>query len=285
MAFNPLVSVVISNYNYSKFVHEAIDSVLAQTYKKLEIIVVDDGSTDNSLEIIAGYSSKIKVISKQNAGVSSARNIGLSQAKGEYICFLDSDDVWRPEKVEVQISLLYDAPKACIYTGVQFIDERGATLGLMRPKYRGNVWRQYLWHPGRAIVPVGCSNAILPTNIAKQIGGFNQRFSMSADWDFFRKVADTLEIAYDSKILVSYRQHSSSMSRADISEYYKETPSIYRDALTSWLAQKKLSTFKAKIAWALFIFRLSYIFIRNRKFAAFLELLHSESSFKPHKLL
>ena len=91
----PLVSVVITNYNYAQYVGEAIESVLNQTYKNLEIIVIDDGSTDDSLDEIDVYQSKIRIVARENRGVVYTRNEGMSLAKGEFICFLDADDYRR----------------------------------------------------------------------------------------------------------------------------------------------------------------------------------------------
>ena len=95
----PLVSVLINNYNYGNFIAEAIDSALNQNYPSVEVIVVDDGSTDNSREIIASYSDRIKPILKENGGQASAFNAGFAASKGEIICFLDSDDLFNAEKV------------------------------------------------------------------------------------------------------------------------------------------------------------------------------------------
>lgn len=96
----PLVSILINNYNYGSFVGEAIESALHQTYSNVEVIVVDDGSTDNSREIIKSYGDKIIPILKQNGGQASAFNAGFAASQGEIICFLDSDDVFQPSKVE-----------------------------------------------------------------------------------------------------------------------------------------------------------------------------------------
>jgi hypothetical protein len=95
----PLVSVLITNYNYARFLREAIDSVLNQTYSSIEVVVVDDGSTDNSLEIIDSYSSRIVKVAKQNGGQGSAFNAGFEKCKGELVCLLDSDDVFTLGKV------------------------------------------------------------------------------------------------------------------------------------------------------------------------------------------
>ena len=95
---NPLVSVIIGNYNYGRFISEAIESALNQTYKNFELIVVDDGSTDNSREIIESYGDKLTAIFQENGGQGRAFNAGFAVSKGEIICFLDSDDYYYPEK-------------------------------------------------------------------------------------------------------------------------------------------------------------------------------------------
>lgn len=99
MKDNPVVSLVINNYNYGSFLAQAIDSALNQTYPHTEVIVVDDGSTDNSREIIASYGDKITPVLKENGGQASAFNAGFAASRGDIICFLDSDDIFRPEKV------------------------------------------------------------------------------------------------------------------------------------------------------------------------------------------
>src|SRR5438045_4325502 len=94
-----LVSVVIPNYNYARYVGDAVDSVLGQTYADLEVIVVDDGSTDASRDVLLSYGDSVKTISQQNQGVSAARNNGVAASRGEFVAFLDADDLWLPEKV------------------------------------------------------------------------------------------------------------------------------------------------------------------------------------------
>ncbi|MFC1763136.1 glycosyltransferase family 2 protein [Planctomycetota bacterium] len=105
----PLVSVIVPTYNRANIVCSAIESILAQTYQPLEIIVVDDGSTDETESVLRQYNKAITYVKKNNGGVSSARNRGVAQAKGEIICFLDSDDLWLPEKTEIQVDLMMRA--------------------------------------------------------------------------------------------------------------------------------------------------------------------------------
>lgn len=134
----PLVSVIINNYNYERFLREAIDSALKQNYQNIEVIVVDDGSTDNSRAIIASYGGQIIPVLKENGGQASAFNAGFAASRGEIICFLDSDDVFFPNKVEkiVKAALLY--PEAVLYYHqMQVVDSHGINKG--RP------WPLDLW--------------------------------------------------------------------------------------------------------------------------------------------
>ena len=118
MNANNLVSVIIPNYNYEKFIAETIESVLSQTYKNVEIIVVDDGSKDKSLEVLEKFGDKIRVIQQKNAGVSAARNHGVSFSKGEFIAFLDADDAYRPEFLETVLNLNKNFPHLPFYTHI-----------------------------------------------------------------------------------------------------------------------------------------------------------------------
>lgn len=110
MEEKPLVSILINNYNYGHFLSEAIDSAIEQTYKNIEVIVVDDGSTDNSKEIIASYGNKIVSIVKENGGQASAFNTGFATSKGEIICFLDADDLFLENKLKKVVSVFYENP-------------------------------------------------------------------------------------------------------------------------------------------------------------------------------
>src|SRR5919199_656326 len=108
----PLVSVLITNYNYEHYLKQAIDSALNQTYPHMEIIVVDDGSTDNSKQVIASYKDKIISVFKENGGQASAMNAGFAISQGEIICSLDADDVWLPTKVEQVVQAACAYPNA-----------------------------------------------------------------------------------------------------------------------------------------------------------------------------
>jgi glycosyltransferase involved in cell wall biosynthesis len=135
MKYNPLVSVIISNYNYERFLSVCINNVLNQTYKNLEIIVVDDGSTDGSREIIAAYKQQLIVVLKKNEGQLSAFKAGFERSRGEIVCFLDSDDFWMPQKVgHVVEAASTNTAAILIYHRIQKVDADAKPLGPPIPR-------------------------------------------------------------------------------------------------------------------------------------------------------
>ena len=136
----PLVSVIIPNYNYGHFLAQSIDSVLAQTYPNIEIIVVDDGSSDDSAEVLMTYSDKIKWIKQSNQGVSAARNKGTAASKGELIAFLDADDVWLPEKIEKQVRVFHAENEiGLVHCGLVDFDDEGNLLSKQLDGMEGSI--------------------------------------------------------------------------------------------------------------------------------------------------
>ena len=127
-----LVSIITPSYNSSKFIKDCVASVFSQTYKNWEMIIVDDCSKDNSKEIIKELAAKDKRIKpiflEKNVGAAKARNVAIRQAKGKYVAFLDSDDLWNPKKLEKQLSFMYENEIAFSYTNYQFISENGEDL-------------------------------------------------------------------------------------------------------------------------------------------------------------
>jgi glycosyltransferase involved in cell wall biosynthesis len=130
----PLASIIINNFNYGRFLREAIDSALSQTYSRTEVIVVDDGSTDNSRDIIASYGKRIAPILKENAGQASAFNAGLTMSRGDLVCFLDSDDVLLPTAMEKAADLLCTREPAKVHWPLWIIDEYGKRTGTVTPR-------------------------------------------------------------------------------------------------------------------------------------------------------
>lgn len=136
-----LVSVIIPTYNRGYFISKTIDSVLAQTYRPIEIIVVDDGSNDDTREVVGKYGSQVRYIHQENAGLASARNTGLAAARGEYIAFQDSDDIWLPWKLQAQVALMRQVPNlALAWTDMTAVDPDGE---MVREKHLSKMYTVY----------------------------------------------------------------------------------------------------------------------------------------------
>lgn len=206
----PLISVIISNYNYGCYLSQAIDSVLGQSYPNVEVIVVDDGSTDDSEAVLWKYGEEVRWFQQCNQGVSAARNRGIHESRGELVAFLDADDMWRPEKLARQVELLSRNPGVGMaYCGVQYIDASGQLHGI-------NVSRQCGWMLKEIALLRWTTEGSSPLVWKKcfdRAGLFDVELSTSADWDMWRRIACYYEIGVVREPLVLYRLHHSSMHR------------------------------------------------------------------------
>lgn len=207
----PLVSVIIPNYNYAHYLPETLDSVLAQTYPGVEIIVVDDGSRDDSTTVIRSYGDRVRLIEQKNQGVSAARNRGVQESSGELVAFLDADDVWLPKKLELQVQQILDHPKVgLVHCGLAQEDSAGKSLGILLDGMEGSVSKDMLLFNRTVILGAG-STSLLPRATFVAIGGFDTRLSTSADWDFCYRVALSHPVAFVPEALVRYRVHGANM--------------------------------------------------------------------------
>jgi len=208
------ISVIIPNYNYARYLDQAIQSVLKQSYDNLELIIVNNGSTDNSLEILEKYENQIRLIDQPNLGQSGARNSGLSLSTGDFIAFLDADDFWEPTKLEMQ-STLMDSATQLVYCGISpFKDPGNEKLESIVPKYRGDCARYFLEFPGTSIVLSGESTALFSRDLLMKVGLFDVELNSTAGWDFFRRCSRHTNFDFISEPLVNYRLHSSNMSNS-----------------------------------------------------------------------
>ena len=200
------VSVVIPTYNYARYLPEAIDSALAQTHAPLEVIVVDDGSIDDTPGVLAAYGDRIRVIRQANRGAGAARNTGIAAARGEYVAFLDADDVWLPRKLELQMARFEADPGlGLVHCGAETVDDEGRHAGFMINGLEGWVAADLL-RLDREVMGPG-SNIVVPRHVAEGIGGFDERLPPSEDWDFSYRIAARYRIGYVAEPLIRYRQH------------------------------------------------------------------------------
>lgn len=207
----PLVSVIIPNYNYAGYICQAIESVLAQTYENVEVIVVDDESKDNSLEVLSAYGDRIRVIAQKNAGVAVARNSGVTNSSGEMVAFLDADDVWLPEKLERQIEkMASDERIGLVHGSMTLIDPSGDVCGEISNGREGWVADDLLLFESGTVIGAG-STALVRREIFDAIGGFDARLSTAADWDLSYRIATGHKVGFVSEPLVLYRTHNSNM--------------------------------------------------------------------------
>jgi glycosyltransferase involved in cell wall biosynthesis len=207
----PLISVVIPAYNAEKTVLTTIESVLNQTYLNFELIVINDGSTDHTLDLIHKIKdSRLKVHSFENAGLPSARNRGIKLASGEFVSFIDADDLWSPDKLESQIMALQGKPNAAVaYSWTLFIDGEGHLLKVVDTAfYEGDVYKQLL---------VGCfitsgSNVMIRKKYIDKVGLFDPGLRSAADWEYWIRLAKTWPFALVPRYQIFYRIHQGSMS-------------------------------------------------------------------------
>ena len=210
------VSVIIPNYNYARFLSEAIESVLAQSYKSIEIIVVNNGSTDNSLKILTTFENRIRIIDQPNLGQSGARNSGLSEATGEYIAFLDADDYWHPDKIEKQVKLLSNTTRL-VYSGiVRFENSDRKKMYQELPIFRGDCSEYFLTKPAVSIVLSGESTAIFSRTLIDEVGNFDGDLNSAAGWDFFRRCSKFSSFDFVPEPLTYYRAHASNLSNSNL---------------------------------------------------------------------
>jgi glycosyltransferase involved in cell wall biosynthesis len=253
---NPIVSVIIPNYNYGRYLSEALESVFNQTYKELEIIVVNNGSTDNSMEILDSFGEKITVINQQNLGQATARNVGIAQASGKLLALLDADDIWLPDKIESQVSLITDSVQL-VYCGIHFVDSNASVISRsVFPMYKNDCLEFFENKPWRAIVVGGESTALFSRKLYEDVGGFNVNLSTASGWDFFRKCAAKTHFEFSNNAQVLYRQHTENISRKRGLIYWNMVKSGYLCTRDQIQARR----FKAAL---LFIFRASCTLIKS----------------------
>lgn len=217
----PLVSVIIPTYNYASFIENCIKSVLNQSYRKIEIIVVNDGSTDNTLALLKKFSKKITVHSQKNSGVSAARNAGLEISNGEFIAFLDADDWWEPTKVQKQIESMIKSKSDIAYCFYLTVNKDRQAIPVFSPEINGSVKNLYQRFPLTSMISLPCSTGMVRK---KHLGQqrFNTKLNNSADWEFFARVSQGAQVTCVPEFLTYYRIHQKSMSNRTLHSYYKQ---------------------------------------------------------------
>jgi glycosyltransferase involved in cell wall biosynthesis len=207
----PKVSVVVPAYNAMKYLPETLDSILQQTFSDFEVLIVNDGSSDNIGEWFEEISdSRVKLIFQENMGLSSARNTGIRHSQGEYIAFLDSDDTWEKTKLEKQVKYLELNPGIdLIHTWMELIDEHSISTGrIIKSFAQGNVWQQLIQQN-----VIACLSVVVRRHCFETVGGFDETLRSLEDWDMWIRIAKNHKFAVIPEPLVYYRQIPTSMSK------------------------------------------------------------------------
>ena len=208
---SPLVSVIIPTYNRGYCVAESISSVLSQEYGNLELIVVDDGSTDETPRLMANFPDLIYLRQEGNYGVSHARNLGIEQARGELICFLDSDDLWEKNKLTIQVDWMQSHPECKISYSDEIWIRNGVRVNPMKKhsKYSGDIYEQCL-----ALCIVSPSSAIMKSSLLQEVGGFDETLPVCEDYDLWLRIAHRYPFhLIDEKLIIKRGGHEDQLSR------------------------------------------------------------------------
>jgi glycosyltransferase involved in cell wall biosynthesis len=207
---SPLVSAILPVYNGSAFIRDAINSVLAQTYAPIECIVVDDGSTDDTADLVRTFEPHVRLIQQPNQGVARARNHGAALAAGELLAFLDADDVWHPERVERQWRVLADLPSVgAVVCATQIVDRELNPIRLVEQDPSLTVEDMLLWRSG----PVSTSsNLLIRHSCFDELAGFDERLTASEDWMMAFRLLASDRLAAIRDPLVKYRVHGDNWS-------------------------------------------------------------------------
>ncbi|QIP13906.1 glycosyltransferase family 2 protein [Spirosoma aureum] len=213
-----MFSVVIPLYNKASYVEKAVESVLCQTFSDFELIVVNDGSTDSSVEKLARFTDdRLKLINQSNTGVSGARNKGVKHARFDYIAFLDADDWWHERFLEEMNALITQFSDAGLYGSNYFVVKNGvntpAQVGVEAGFEMGyinyfKVYARTFW------VPLNCSFVVVKKSVFEQEKGFNEHLRFGEDLDLWIRIALTHKVGYVNKFLANSNQDAETTNRA-----------------------------------------------------------------------
>ena len=218
---DPLVSIVVTTYNQAQYIEETIASALGQTYQNREVIVVDDGSTDDTAARLARFRDRIVYIHQSNRGVAGSRNSGVRSAKGELLAFLDGDDLWEPDKLAVQVAAYQAYPHAgliavdaCIFSAIEVLRESTLpwSTGVLRAGDGGlatvRCYRELI--QGNFIATT--SQVMIPALVLQSVGLSDERLKIASDYDLYLRIASAYEMTFVKAVLTRWRYVSTSAS-------------------------------------------------------------------------
>lgn len=231
----PKVSIIIPTYNRAHYIYEAVESVFAQTYKNYEIIIIDDGSTDNTRETLKRYGDRIQYFYQKNMGPPAAMNAGVRRAKGEYYVILGDDDALMPDMLERQVGVLERDPDvAFVCGGVHFMDGNGqiyktSRAGRDREKtFKSLLFDNFVWH----------LTAVVRRKVSEEMGHFDEKLATTHDYDLWIRIAIKYRFEYTDAPLARFRRHPGNYSKS-LDLHLKDHLAILdkpvvREQLTPW---------------------------------------------------
>jgi glycosyltransferase involved in cell wall biosynthesis len=225
---DPLVSVILPVYNRETSVARAVESVLAQTCRPLELIVVDDGSTDGTSRVLDQFGARITLLRQPNAGAYAARNLGLRHARGEFVAFIDSDDVWLPHRLSAQVPLMKRPEVGLVFGDAIHVTPHGGTERTcfrVSPPHRGRVAPRFAW---ANFVPTIC--VLVRRGILDEAGGFPETNAISVDYLMWFRIALRHELDYVDAPVAEYLVHAGGIS-ADLGRSLEARIRLFSDEL------------------------------------------------------
>lgn len=276
----PLVSVVIPSYNHARFIGEAVKSALGQTVKDLEVVVVDDGSSDETLQVLSRIKDdRLKIFSQENKGAHEALNRGIALSSGEFISILNSDDVYASNRIERLLAVVMEQPElGVVGTYIEVIDAEGNHLGIKRAYHSLEPW--LLEHPERSFRATSDLRAALLTEnyfattsnffarraIFERVGGFFP-LRYAHDWDFLLRASRLYPLGMVEAPLLRYRVHSSNTIRENESAMVFEIlwclathlPKHLADK--SWLDPNKRDSYLERLLYSIYAFGCEHVLV------------------------
>ena len=252
MVDSPKVSVIVPTYNRADRLERALNSIVSQTYQDFELIVVDDGSTDKTSQLMKSFPKAQYFYIKKNSGVSKARNVGLAFAKGELICFLDSDDLWKEKKIQIQSLWLENNKDSQICYTDEIWVRNGVRVNPMNRhrKYSGDIFRHCL-----GLCIVSPSSVMIRAKLFDEIGNFDESLPSCEDYDLWLRIASKYAFHFiEEPLIIKYGGHSDQLSRK-----YWGMDRFRVVALKKLLDQNSLDKEKLKLTRSVFLEKCSIL--------------------------
>jgi len=252
----PTVNVIIHTYNNERFIAETVESVLNQTYKDYEIIVVDDGSEDGTRDALIPYMQKIRYHYKENGGIASAKNAGISLSETEFVAFLDHDDLWAPNKLLLQMEHFNENPQIGLVYAKYTSFRDGKELRTKPEKgYSGWIFKELL---SKSFIQT--STVVVKRECLDAVGPYDETFSLGDEYDMFLRIARKFQCGFVDKGLTRYRVHDTNASNNDFL-FDNENLGVYKkiyndftdlDGVEKKILRKRIARYSMKVAEGLY---------------------------------